>query len=101
MWFGFALLLFFALYPLTLYKLALGHNQDGSRPFHFMLLAAPAIVGAAWHITVSTTGEVFVVLYYGALLLAPIMAYGIWPMRCAALHAEFCLYLTSGATDCS
>jgi hypothetical protein len=38
LWLGFAMLLFFAIYPLSLYKVALGHNQvrqhqQGSSPF--------------------------------------------------------------------
>lgn len=89
---GFAMLLFFALYPVLLYRVTLGANQDGTRSFHWMLVAAPVILGAAWHFTVSASGELFVALYFGALNLFAVFLYGIWPMRCAyiRLHALAC-----------
>lgn len=80
LWLGFGVLLFLALFPITLYKIVLGHNQDGSRPAHWLFLAAPAVVGVAW-LSLYNGIEVFTVLYFGALALLPVMAYGIYPMR--------------------
>jgi hypothetical protein len=87
LWLGFAVLLFLALYPIVIYRMALGHNHDGMRPSHWLMIAAPVVVALTWHRSVSRDGQVFVPLYLGALAVLPAMVYGIWPARCAATPA--------------
>lgn len=83
---GVAVLVFAALYPLTLYKVLLGHNMDaGTRPAHWLLAAAPAILAVGWQAVLSPVAisPVFISLYFGSLFLTACLCYGIWPARCA------------------
>lgn len=84
LWMGFALLLFVAVFPIAVNKAILGHNQDvHSRSMHWMLVAAPAVLGLGWQLAVApgVISPVFTSLYFGSLVLLAVLLYGIYPMR--------------------
>lgn len=106
LWLGFAVLLFFALYPIILYKISLGHNQDGSRSFHWFIVAAPCVIAVAWHSVQTNASSLFIVLYLGSLALTAVLCYGIFPVRYAVSQVScvrlcfcgWCRHATSSLT---
>ena len=85
LWMGFAVLLFAALYPTSLHRAIMGHNQVmEDRATHWLLAAAPAALAIGWQVLYGADLTVpFVVLYFGALALTTCFLYGIYPMRYA------------------
>lgn len=85
LWMGFAVLLFLALFPVTLYRTILGHNQVvEERSTHWMLAAAPAALATGWQVLYGgpELTSTFVSLYFGSVVLLACLLYGIYPMRC-------------------
>ena len=94
LWMGFAVLMFVALYPVSVQRAIMGHNQVmEERATHWLLCAAPAVLAVGWQRLYGGSAAadafglttVFVSLYFGALALLAMLIYGIYPMR-RALH---------------